>query len=162
MLCLGITTPKKQYASPRKPDFITLPPVTPQKTKSPSKRSPKKSPNTESPDASHKKEKGLNRAILALITKLFISVNESIHVRCLLDKEKAILSDFLQADPKYKYTCLKLYTYKLKWYNSYKFCEKIKLGVSSDEINEMYKFLSDKGIIETGILFILSRIINEL
>lgn len=97
-----------------------------------------------------KEEKKMNKEPLLLITELFKTVFSSTHVNNLLETERQAIKMFFDMDFRYQYACLKLITWERKWYNAYKFCERIYLDMEDTDISDMVEFFDQEGIIDTG------------
>lgn len=57
----------------------------------------------------------------------------------------------------YLYLLLKLFTYLPKWYNVYKFTNRIKLKSKAEEVNLMYEQLQKNCLILTGTIQTLNQ-----
>ncbi|CAG9815462.1 unnamed protein product [Phaedon cochleariae] len=120
--------------------------------KSPTKRKADDVPNEEISEKSPKREsKRMNNNYLIVMNDLFENVHNSPYLRTLVEAEKPVLNMMVTADPKYFFVCLKLCTWLPKWYNIFKFCEKIMVGLEENEIINLYKFLKHNEIVDINI-----------
>ncbi|KAJ8921377.1 hypothetical protein NQ315_002993 [Exocentrus adspersus] len=147
--------------TPSKPNKFSQ---SPSSSGSPTKNSPNTSPTKVKPK---KEERKMNIQLLTLVTDLFKSVFSSKQVNSLLGPEKDMIRTFFSMDVKYQYLCLKLYTWKRKWYNIFKFCNNIHLDLKETEVSEMFALLEINKIIDTeyikddSIIDLLQRLDNS-
>lgn len=114
--------------------------------RSPSKKIPRKYGNRDT--------KTINTSYLSALEELFICFENNKHYKNLLAEEIEVLKIFSssEVDQNYRYICLKLLTWKNKWYNIFKFCEKINLHLENKETIQLYDWLEKSCIVDTGEL----------
>ncbi|KAG5890542.1 hypothetical protein JTB14_028293 [Gonioctena quinquepunctata] len=97
---------------------------------------------------SPKKEKRMNHDCTKVMKELFSSVFESSFLKDLIKEETPKLMLIISGNQTYFYVILKLLIYLPKWYNIFRFCEKINLELDGKEVLELYKFLSENDIVD--------------
>ncbi|KAG5890547.1 hypothetical protein JTB14_028298 [Gonioctena quinquepunctata] len=100
---------------------------------------------------SHKKENRINNDYMMVMKDLFSSVFDSPFLKDLIKEETPKLTLIISDNEKYFYAILKLFIWLPKWYNIFRFCEKINLDLNGKEVLELYTFLSKNGIVDVDL-----------
>lgn len=112
-----------------------------------------RSPRKKIPRRSLKPEtKSINTSNLTALKDLFSCFEKSKHFMNLLSGEKDVLKIFMSTDlnQNHQYICLKLLTWKKKWYNIFKYCEKINLNLDEKDVVTLYNWLEENKVVDTG------------
>lgn len=123
---------------------------------SPPKSSSEKisSPSTSSPKKEVKNEsKKVNYETLKVFREFYVNVSKYNHLKSLLShRDQDMLYNFFSMEKDYQYTCLKLFLWRPIWYNIFKYVETIGLRMHDKDITVMYKFLEEKGFVDTNYM----------
>lgn len=113
-----------------------------------------RSPKKQHPKIYVKKEnKSINTSYLATLQDILIPLENHKYFKDLLSEEQDILKLFTSTDidQNYQYVCLKLLTWKPKWYNIFKFCDKLNINLENEEISKLYEYLEENNVVDTGM-----------
>lgn len=125
----------------------------------------KRSPQKKIPINFENNSKTINTSYLTTLEQLFSNIENTVHLKSILSHyEYSILKLFSSSEncQNYQYVCLKLLTWKEKWYNISTFCERINIVMEEDEIVELYKTLEKNRIVDTGLYIFINSFLFHL